>query len=496
MAVLEESRKILMATTFSDLPIIEPILSTLRSEGYEVPTPIQAAAIPLLIDGKDLLGCAQTGTGKTAAFAIPILQHLHGKYRKPISGSPRALILVPTRELAVQVHESFETYGRSLRMKYAAIFGGVGQGKQVAALERGIHVLIATPGRLMDLMGQGYIKLDLVDHLVLDEADRMLDMGFLPSIKKIVKEVPTERQSIFLSATMPPPIQELAQELLRDPETIMIAPPFTTAQRVRQRVMYVAKENKRALLEKLLQDERMTKVLVFTRTKHGADRLTKNLRTAKLTIDAIHGNKSQNARQRVLNEFRTGKLRVLVATDVAARGLDVDGITHVVNFEISNEPDSYVHRIGRTARAGESGESISFCDIEELEFLRDVEKEIGKKVPLDRDQPFHVDWRREDIPRAPKGRGGKKSSPSNRRPSRPPRDGGFSKHSRPEKTKRPEGESAAEPQRKRSLSGKIRKVKPKAAKKKSYGFSYVNNSGQGGGSSSSRPKKKGFRRSK
>ncbi len=486
-----------MPKTFSELPLIDPILSVLQSEGYDVPTPIQAAAIPPLLEGRDLLGCAQTGTGKTAAFAIPILQHLHGKYRKPIAGSPRALVLVPTRELAVQVHESFETYGRSLRMKHTSVFGGVGQGKQVVALERGVHVLIATPGRLMDLMEQGYIKLDLVDHLVLDEADRMLDMGFLPAIKKIVRAVPTERQSIFLSATMPPPIQELTKDLLRDPVTVMIAPPATTAQRVRQRVMFVKRDNKRPLLEMLLKDERLTKVLVFTRTKHGADRLAKSLRTAKLAIDAIHGNKSQNARQRVLNEFRVGKLRVLVATDVAARGIDVDGISHVVNFEISNEPDSYVHRIGRTARAGESGESISFCDIEELEFLRAVEKEIGKKVPIDRDHPYHIEWKAEDIPRDVKRRGSKKSSSSrggtaSHAPRRPARGGESStrneghRKSSDKRTERPV-EAGSESQRKRSISGKVRKFTPKSAKKKSsYGFSFVNNPKSG----STNPKKK------
>lgn len=500
-----------MANTFSDLPIIDPILAILKSEGYEIPTPIQAAAIPPLLEGRDLLGCAQTGTGKTAAFAIPIIQHLHGKYRKAISGSPRALVLVPTRELAVQVHESFETYGRGMKMRYTSVFGGVGQGKQVDALERGIHVLIATPGRLMDLMEQGYIKLDLVDHLVLDEADRMLDMGFLPAIKKIVREVPKERQSIFLSATMPPPIQELTHELLTDPVTIMIAPPFTTAQRVRQRLMYVTKDNKRSLMECLLKDERLTKVLVFTRTKHGADRLAKSLKTAKLAIDVIHGNKSQNARQRVLNEFRTGKLRVLVATDVAARGIDVDGVSHVINFEIPNEPDSYVHRIGRTARAGESGESISLCDSEELEFIRDIEKEIGKKIPIDRDQPFHSDLKYVAPARGAKRSSSKRSSgPPNRSSKsggkRPPRREGqasgerreFRSDSRSER--RSDGRSEARPysekkssvkneavpeqQRKRSLSGKVKKFKP--ITKKSYGFSFGGQPKAGG----SRPNKK------
>jgi ATP-dependent RNA helicase RhlE len=469
-----------MTISFADLPIIDPLLRVLHREGYEYPTPIQAASIPILVEGRDLLGCAQTGTGKTAAFAIPIIQLLQAKGRKAVASEPRALVLVPTRELAVQVYESFETYGGPLKLKYTAIFGGVSQGKQVRAVEHGVHVLIATPGRLLDLMDQGHLRLDRLQFLVLDEADRMLDMGFLPAIKRIIKELPTVRQSIFLSATMPPPIEDLAKQLLTDPATVMIAPPSTTAQRVEQRVLFVAKDNKRRLLEHLLQEPELSKVLVFTRTKHGADRLAKQMKTAKLAIDAIHGNKSQAARQRVLGEFRSGKLRVLVATDVAARGIDVDGISHVVNFDIPNEPDSYVHRIGRTARAGESGLSYSFCDSEELVDLKAIEKEIQQKIPIKNDHPFHLEINVDDSRRGPKRANNRPAQP------RPPHDrhprrkkaGGRPQTSRTDSkapaSSTPSNTSSGEVSRKRSISGKVRKVKVNAGKK--FGFSKFPNS--------------------
>ncbi|MDZ4852982.1 MAG: DEAD/DEAH box helicase [Pirellulaceae bacterium] len=480
-----------MATSFADLPIIESIQSAIRSEGYTIPTPIQAAAIPPLLEKRDLLGCAQTGTGKTAAFAIPILQHLHEASRKAIPKAPRALILAPTRELAVQIHESFETYGKSLRLRVTSVFGGVGQGKQVAAMERGVHVLVATPGRLLDLMEQGYIQLDRLEYFVLDEADRMLDMGFMPSIKRIIRELPRQRQSIFLSATMPPPIEELAGQLLHNHVTVMVAPPATTAQRVQQRVMFVAKEDKRYLLEKLLKDNALSKVLVFTRTKYGADRLAKQLKTAGLAIDAIHGNKSQNARQRVLGELKTGKLRVLVATDVAARGIDVEGISHVINFDIPIEADGYVHRIGRTARAGETGESISFCDCDEVPSLQDIEKEIGKKIPIDRNHGFHLAIAEDETLRVansrPTSKGPRRPSQGTRDRSRSSKNSTSSRHDVRDGMKKSatatKNEKAAEPQRKRSISGKVKTVKSKA--KKAYGFSFGKPK-----SSSSRPKKR------
>lgn len=481
----EDFGKFLMATSFSELPIIEPIQSAIRAEGYTIPTPIQAAAIPPLLDGFDLLGCAQTGTGKTAAFAIPILQLLHETPRKVIPKAPRALILAPTRELAVQINESFETYGKALRLRFTSVFGGVGQGKQVQAMERGVHVLVATPGRLLDLMEQGHIYLNRLEFFVLDEADRMLDMGFMPSIKRIIRELPKERQSIFLSATMPPPIEELASQLLHNHVTVMVTPPASTVQLIQQRVMFVAKEDKRYLLEKLLKDNALSKVLVFTRTKYGADRLAKQLRTAGLEIDAIHGNKSQGARQRVLNELKSGKLRVLVATDVAARGIDVDGISHVINFDIPVEPDGYVHRIGRTARAGESGESISFCDCDEVPSLQDIEKEIGKKIPIDRNHSFHLAIAEDETLRVANSR--TKSSKGPRRPSQSRGDsrGGSRKAGAVAKNVKD-----AVPQRKRSISGKVKKVKTDA--KKSYGFAHSKPkpSGSTGTRSKTSPKKR------
>jgi ATP-dependent RNA helicase RhlE len=487
---------------FSDLPLIEPIQSALRSKGYTIPTPIQAGAIPPLLEGRDFLGCAQTGTGKTAAFAIPILQLLHQSPAKAVSGAPRALVLCPTRELAVQILESFTNYGKSLRLRFAAVFGGVGQSPQVTSLTRGLHVLVATPGRLQDLMDQGHCSLSRLEYFVLDEADRMLDMGFMPAIKRIVAKLPKQRQSIFLSATMPPPIEELAGSLLRDHVTVMITPPATTAQKVAQRVMFVDKDNKRKLLESLLESNAFSKVLVFVRTKYGADRLAKSLKSSTMMIDAIHGDKSQGARQRVLNGFKDGELRVLVATDVAARGIDVEGITHVINYDMPMEPDGYVHRIGRTARAGATGESISMCDAEEFQQLRQIEREIGKRVPVDRNHPYHSADAEDEVIKRDASSGRKKTSRG--RPTTGPRAataGGAAGRSRKgfKGTKTSSSASSsttagseAAPGRRRSISGKVKKINNSSTKPQ-YGYSAErkpNNNSSSGPSSGPRKKKR------
>jgi ATP-dependent RNA helicase RhlE len=374
---------------FSDLPIIPEIQSALEVLQYVTPTPIQAGAIPPLLEGKDLLGCAQTGTGKTAAFAIPLLQKIHqiGKHATPYQ--PLGLIIAPTRELVVQISENISAIGKRTKVRHMTIYGGVGQRPQVAALAKGSHVVVATPGRLLDLIEQQYCNLSKVQFFVLDEADRMLDMGFMPDVKKIVRLLPQKRQSVFLSATMPAPIAQFASTLLHDHVTVMVTPPSRTADRVKQSVMYVEKSNKRKLLDRLLSDASRTRVLVFMRTKHGADRLYKSLIDAGVSAEGIHGGRSQNARQRVLNAFRDGKVRVLVATDVAARGIDIDEISHVINYDVPVEAEAYVHRIGRTARAGASGESITFCDGEEYKYLQEIEKTIGMAIPVDRDHPFH-----------------------------------------------------------------------------------------------------------
>jgi ATP-dependent RNA helicase RhlE len=377
-------------TSFSELALIEPIARALRAENYSIPTPIQAAAIPPLLDGRDLLGCAQTGTGKTAAFALPILQRLVGDPRPAPRKGARVLVLAPTRELAVQIAESFGTYGRHLGLSRAVIFGGVGQGPQVSALARGVDVLVATPGRLLDLMNQRHANLSGVEVLVLDEADRMLDMGFIRDIRKIVATLPAKRQTLLFSATMPRDIAALADSMLRDPIKVEVAAPATTAENVDQWVMFVDRENKRHLLAEMLKDPKMTRTLVFTRTKHGANRVTEQLARMQVRAEAIHGNKSQGARQAALESFRAGRTRVLVATDIAARGIDVDGISHVVNFELPNEPESYVHRIGRTARAGARGIALSFCDRDERSYLRDIERLTKQPLQVVADHPFRA----------------------------------------------------------------------------------------------------------
>jgi len=376
--------------TFKDLGLLEPILKALEKEGYEKPTPIQASAIPHILAKKDLLGCAQTGTGKTAAFAIPMLQNLSNSStqtgRKPI----RALILTPTRELAIQIQESFAAYGKFLALKNLVIFGGVNQNPQVDNLQRGVDILVATPGRLLDLMNQGYVKLDALEIFVLDEEDRMLDMGFVQDVKRIISKIPQKRQTLFFSATMPKEIQHLADSILRNPIKVEVTPVSTTAETIEQSLFYVNKEAKKDLLKHLLKDQSIETALVFTRTKHGADKLVKFLLKQQISAQAIHGNKSQNARQTALTNFKNRTTRVLVATDIAARGIDVDELTHVVNFELPEVPETYVHRIGRTGRAGHSGISFSFCDEEETINLRDIQKVIGKNIPVNDEHPFHV----------------------------------------------------------------------------------------------------------
>ncbi|MGH6928197.1 MAG: DEAD/DEAH box helicase, partial [Dongiaceae bacterium] len=360
--------------SFTDLGISEALRRALHAENYLTPTPIQAQAIPVLLAGKDILGIAQTGTGKTAAFLLPILQHLAANRVAPVPRGTRALVLAPTRELAAQIGERARAYGQRLGLRHAVVFGGVGIRPQIAALARGVDLLIATPGRLLDLIGQGRLQLGQVGHLVLDEADRMLDMGFVRDVRKIVALLPKQRQSLLFSATMPEEIARLAAELLRAPVRVEVSPPTRTADHIDQRVFMVEAGAKRAFLTNLLADAELARVLVFTRTKHGANRVAEQLAKAGIAAEAIHGNKSQGARERALAQFRNGSARVLVATDIAARGIDVDDVTHVINYEIPNIPESYVHRIGRTARAGASGIAISLCDPSERAFLRDIER--------------------------------------------------------------------------------------------------------------------------
>ena len=360
--------------SFSDLGLVEPIRRALSAEQYDIPTPIQAQAIPVILAGKDLLGIAQTGTGKTAAFALPVLQQLSSVRASPGRRAARALVLAPTRELAMQIADGFRIYGRYLGLRQAVIFGGVGQWPQVDALARGVDILIATPGRLLDLMGQGHLRLDAVKHLVLDEADRMLDMGFVRDVRRIVAALPRHRQSLFFSATMPGDVARLAREILIEPARVEVTPSATTVDQVEQRVYFVDAANKRSLLAEMLKNPVLSRVIVFSRTKHGADRVAEHLGRAGVAAEAIHSNKSQGARQRALERFKNGDARVLVATDIAARGIDVDSVTHVVNFDLPNVPESYVHRIGRTARAGATGVALSFCDPSERAYLRDIER--------------------------------------------------------------------------------------------------------------------------
>jgi ATP-dependent RNA helicase RhlE len=374
---------------FSDLGLVEPLLRAVREEAYASPTPIQAQAIPYLLEGRDLLGCARTGTGKTAAFVLPMLQrltkgrpHREGRALRSTPGSARALVLVPTRELAAQVRQSLVTYGRHLHPSTAVVYGGVGQGPQVRALSRGVDVLVATPGRLLDLMGQRHARLDHVEILVLDEADQMLDLGFLPDMRRILDAVPAKRQTLLFSATMPPAIAALARRVLTRPAEVFVSPVASTVDEVDQKVYFVDPKAKPALLLEVLSDPQVQRALVFTRTKRGADRVARGLVQSGIHAAAIHGNKAQNARERALEGFRRGRTPVLVATDIAARGIDVDGISHVVNYELPNVPESYVHRIGRTARAGNTGVAISLCGPEERAYLHDIERLTRRKVTV------------------------------------------------------------------------------------------------------------------
>jgi len=422
-------------TKFTDLGLNASVLRAVEEGGYEEMTPIQKQAIPAVLNGKDLIGIAQTGTGKTAAFSLPLIQKLLTGEGKRTAKNARALILAPTRELAIQISENIHTYAKYLHLKTTLIYGGASAKPQIKAMSAGVDILIATPGRLLDLMNQKCVNLGKVEYLVLDEADRMLDMGFIRDIQKIIAQLPKARQTLLFSATMPTTVEKLANGILQSPIRIEVAPAATTAEKVEQHVLMVPKGRKRELLAHVLKDESLSRVLIFTRTKHGANRVSRQLVQLGISSDAIHGNKSQNARQKALNAFRAGETRALVATDVAARGIDVDGVTHVINFEIPNEPESYVHRIGRTARAGATGASLSFCDHEERAYLRDIEKNIRQPVPVLENHPFHA----EGIANAPageetkpankgrgrrsggNGRGGAKNKPNSARRSGPPK---------------------------------------------------------------------------
>ena len=391
--------------TFKELGLVEPILQALEEKGYSIPTPIQQQAIPILLNKKDLLGCAQTGTGKTAAFAIPIIQHLFKASSPDQKGKRkvRALVVTPTRELAIQIGDNFTEYAKHTNIKNTVIFGGVKQGSQTNALRGGVDVLVATPGRLLDLMQQGFITLKDVEYFVLDEADQMLDMGFIHDIKKLILKLPNQRQSLFFSATMPESIVELSRKILGSYEKVTIQPEQATAERVGQELYYVAKYDKGGLLAHLIHEKNPESTLVFSRTKHGADKIVRKLEKSGIKAAAIHGNKSQNQRQRALGDFKDGKLSVLIATDIAARGIDVSALELVINYDLPNVPETYVHRIGRTGRASASGIAISFCDIDEKAYLKDIQKLIRTDIPVIGDHPFPDDG--SQVPSKP-GKGG------------------------------------------------------------------------------------------
>ncbi|MBP6310916.1 MAG: DEAD/DEAH box helicase [Flavobacteriales bacterium] len=452
-------------TSFNDLGLIEPILKALQEEGYTHPTPIQEQAIPHLTKGRDLLGCAQTGTGKTAAFAIPILQEMHEKGTSDNKRHIRTLILTPTRELAIQIGESFSAYGRHLKLKHTVIFGGVGQKPQTDALHRGVDTVIATPGRLLDLMTQGFIHLEKLEIFVLDEADRMLDMGFIHDVKKVIAKLPKKRQTLFFSATMPTEIAKLANSILTDPIKVEVAPVSSTAETIDQSLFYVDRTDKNKLLVHLLEGDTIKEALIFTRTKHGANKVAKVLIAAGHGAEAIHGNKSQTARQNALKNFKEGKIRALVATDIAARGIDIDGLSHVINFDIPNIPETYVHRIGRTGRAGASGKALSFCDHEEKAYLRDITRLIKRDIPEAKEHPFPMiggpkkaekEVREPRQPRGPGRSGGPKPqgqrndrNERNPRPERPAT--GESRPARNPRGRRPERNGQDRPQGERSI---------------------------------------------
>jgi ATP-dependent RNA helicase RhlE len=377
--------------SFNNLQLIEPVLRALHQEGYTTPTPIQQQAIPSILEGRDLKGCAQTGTGKTAAFAIPLLQLIYqDKQNNPSSNSIKALILTPTRELAIQIEESFNAYGRFLHLRHLVVFGGVSQASSVTKLKRGVDILVATPGRLLDLMQQGHVSLRDIRYFVLDEADRMLDMGFVHDVKRIISKLPSQKQTLFFSATMPFEIGALAKSILKNPVNVEVTPVATTAETINQVIYHAEKKDKAPLLKHILADSEIKTALIFTRTKHGADKLSKYLNQSGIRSEAIHGNKSQGARQNALTNFKSRKTRVLVATDIAARGIDVDDLTHVVNFELPNVPETYVHRIGRTGRAGANGNAISFCDYEERLLLKDIQKLIRQVIPVADGHPYQL----------------------------------------------------------------------------------------------------------
>ncbi|QHL88338.1 DEAD/DEAH box helicase [Nibribacter ruber] len=380
--------------TFSDLNLIEPLLQALHEEGYTQPTPIQEQAIPPVLNGDDILGCAQTGTGKTAAFSLPLLQRLHEAGPAHPAKAIRALILTPTRELALQIGESIAAYGRYTNIKHTVIFGGVGQTPQVEQIRRGVDILVATPGRLLDLMNQGLLSIKHLETFILDEADRMLDMGFIHDVRKVIAQIPAKRQTLLFSATMPQEIQKLSSSILHEPVYVEVTPVSSTAEKIAQKVYFVDKMAKRALLRHLLQDGDITRALVFSRTKHGADRIAKDLAKAGISAQAIHGDKAQSTRVKALTQFKNNELRALVATDIAARGIDVDDLTHVINIDLPNEPETYVHRIGRTGRAGAEGLALSFCDDTELPYLRDIERLTKQTIEVETDQPFHADYKK------------------------------------------------------------------------------------------------------
>ena len=403
--------------SFNQLQLIEPVLKALGHQGYTQPTPIQEKSIPIILQKRDLLGCAQTGTGKTAAFTIPILQLMHQQQTVSQQRGIRALILTPTRELAIQIGESIEAYGKYLNLRHHVIFGGVTQHSQVQAIRRGLDIVVATPGRLLDLMQQRLISLSEIQYFVLDEADRMLDMGFVHDVKRIITRLPEKRQTLFFSATMPAEIKKLADMLLTNPVKVEVTPVASTAELIEQSVYFTERHNKLPLLIHLLQDKSIETVLVFMQMKHAADKLEKNLNKSGIRAEAIHGNKSQNARQSALENFKNRRTRVLVATDIAARGIDIDELTHVINFELPNVAETYIHRIGRTGRAGASGKAISFCDSEEKALLSDIQRLIGKNIPVVKDHAYEVDLTK----RATYNNGPSRSA--NNAPARPRRYG-------------------------------------------------------------------------
>jgi ATP-dependent RNA helicase RhlE len=403
--------------------LIPALQRAVAEEGYAVPTPIQEQSIPHLLAGRDILGCAQTGTGKTAAFTLPLLQHLSREKRGTARGRPRALILAPTRELAAQIGESIVTYGRHLQVTHTVIFGGAGQHPQVTALTRGVDIVVATPGRLLDLMRQRFLHLDGIEVFVLDEADRMLDMGFINDIRKVISALPSKRQSLFFSATLAPEVVSLARTMVHDPVHVTVSPEQPTIERITQKVMFMEKKDKDMALVNLLSDPRINRTIVFVQMKHAADKVVRKLVSSRISAVAIHGNKSQSARTQAMAGFKTGKIRVLVATDIAARGIDVDGITHVINYDLPIEPETYVHRIGRTARAGADGDAVSFCCAEERDFLRAIERLIRKAVPVVTEHHYHSEQARHatgtaarPLPRMQRGGGGRGGAPRGHRP--------------------------------------------------------------------------------